>query len=33
LKLVFNYKVFPTKLHAHEIFGLRELKTTFLGSC
>jgi len=27
LKLIFNYKVFSTKLHAHEMFGSREFRT------
>jgi len=27
LKLMFNYKVFSKKLHAKEMFGLREFRT------
>jgi len=29
LKMIFKYKVFATKLYAHEMLGLRELRTIF----
>jgi len=29
LKLIFNDKVFSTKLYAHEMFGSREFRTIF----
>jgi len=32
LKLIFNYKIFSTKLYAHEMFVSREFKTIFQGS-
>jgi len=30
LKLIFNYKVFSTKLYVHEIFGSLEFRTIFV---
>jgi len=32
LKLIFDYKIFSTKLHAHDMFGSREFKTISQGS-
>jgi len=32
LKFTFNYKVFSTKLYAHEMFGSREFTTIFRGA-
>jgi len=29
LKLILNYKVFSTKFHALEMFGLRKFRTIF----
>ena len=29
LKFIFNYRVFSTKLYAHEMFGSRKLRTIF----